>query len=175
MAFLNHVFFTFIEKVIRWSLHLKIRGHLLSCVGAKIGKSVRVSEVFFANLYGVGRFSNLTLHDNVYIGPNCLFDLTGKVEVGAYTAVSPSCTFITHSDPGSMTGNRLTDIFPRKVEPISIGSHCWIGAGAIILCGVSIGNGSVVGAGAVVNKNVPEGVVVAGNPAKIVRMLKLTK
>ena len=133
---------------------------------------VRVNEVFFGNL--IGGFQKLKLDDGVYIGPNCFFDLTGPIEIGARTAVSPSCSFLTHADPGSMCGNILAKHFPRKIESIHIGSDCWIGAGAILLCGVSIGNGSVVGAGAVVTKDVPDGVLVVGNPARILKSIKLT-
>ncbi len=54
-------------------------------------------------------------------------------------------------------------------RPISIGSRVWIGAGAIILPGVTIGDDTVIGAGSVVNKSIPAGVVAAGNPCRIIR------
>ena len=53
--------------------------------------------------------------------------------------------------------------------PVTIGRNCWIGAGAIILPGVSIGDGSVIGAGSVVTKDIPSGVVAVGNPCRILR------
>ena len=53
--------------------------------------------------------------------------------------------------------------------PVKIGNGCWIGGGAIILPGVSIGDGTVIGAGSVVTKDIPDNVVVAGNPAKIIK------
>ena len=53
-------------------------------------------------------------------------------------------------------------------RPIAIGKDCWIGAGAIILPGVTIGQGTTVGAGAVVTKSLPERVIAAGNPARII-------
>jgi len=55
--------------------------------------------------------------------------------------------------------------------PVTIGDDVWIGGGAILLPGVSIGEGSTVAAGAVVTCNVPASVVVAGNPARVVRSL----
>jgi maltose O-acetyltransferase len=54
---------------------------------------------------------------------------------------------------------------------VTIGDDCWIGGGAIILAGVTIGKGSVIGAGSVVTKDIPEGVVAAGNPCKVIRTI----
>lgn len=157
------------EKLLRWCLHPKLRGRLLRLLGARVGRGVRINEVFFANpLQGFGLFA---IGDDGYIGQGCLIDLTGPVEIGARTAVSPGCSFLTHADPGSMCGNRLATLFPRKVRGIRIGSDSWIGAGAIVLCGVTIGSGSVVGAGSVVTRDVPDHVLVAGNPAQIIRTL----
>ena len=53
--------------------------------------------------------------------------------------------------------------------PVHIGRNCWIGAGAIIMPGVSIGDDSVIGAGSVVTKDIPEGVVAVGNPCRVMR------
>lgn len=53
--------------------------------------------------------------------------------------------------------------------PVHIGDHVWIGSKSIILKGVTVGNGSIVAAGSVVTKNVPDNVIVAGNPARIIK------
>jgi len=60
---------------------------------------------------------------------------------------------------------------PIETRPVRIGNNVWIGMGAIILKGVTIGENSVIGAGAIVSHDVPANVVVAGNPAKIVKEL----
>ncbi len=54
-------------------------------------------------------------------------------------------------------------------KPVRIGRNCWIGAGAIILPGVTIGDNAVIGAGSVVTKDVPDGVVAVGNPCRVLR------
>lgn len=74
-----------------------------------------------------------------------------------------------HCDPSAGCGTAKNRI--RKGQAVTIGNSVWIGGGAIILPGVSIGEGAVVAAGAVVTKDVPASVVVAGNPAKVIKTL----
>ncbi len=62
------------------------------------------------------------------------------------------------------------DGHPKTKGPIVLGHDVWVGMGAIILSGVTIGNGAVIGAGAVISKNVPPYMIVAGNPAKEIRL-----
>jgi galactoside O-acetyltransferase len=53
--------------------------------------------------------------------------------------------------------------------PIHIGRNCWLGAGVIVLPGITIGDGSVIGAGSVVTRDIPAGVVAVGNPCRVLR------
>lgn len=53
--------------------------------------------------------------------------------------------------------------------PVRIGNHCWLGAGVIVLPGVTVGDNTVIGAGSVVTKDIPSGVVAAGNPCRVLR------
>lgn len=63
----------------------------------------------------------------------------------------------------------------RIDRPVKIGNHVWIGANAIIMPGIKIGNNVVIGAGSVVTKHVPDNYVVAGNPAKFIKKIKLNE
>ena len=111
------------------------------------GFNVRIGAHGFANLGLVALdVAPITIGDHVQIGPNVqLLTPTHPVEPG-----------------------------PRREKwegaaPITIGDNVWLGGGAIVLAGVTIGDDSVVGAGAVVTRAVPAGVVVVGNPARVLR------
>lgn len=170
VAFIRYCFYALLEKAIRNSLHPRVRAKLLGLCGARIGSDVRVDEIQLSHL--LDGFRNLTLGDHVYVGPHCLIDLTDGVFVGARTSIAPSCSLVTHADPGAKWGNRLAEPFPRKTAPIRIGADSWIGAGTVVLCGVTIGSGSVVGAGSVVTRDVPDNSLAVGNPARVVRTLE---
>lgn len=167
---LNLGLLVMLEKMSRWAICPRFRGRILRFLGARVGARVRIHEVFFVNF--VQGFQNLEVGDDVYLAQGCLIDLTGRVRIGHRTAVSPHCTLLTHSDPNSIGGNRLAVHFLRKIGDITIGADCWIGAGAIILCGVSVGDLSVIGAGSVVTKDVPSGSVVCGVPARVIRHIE---
>lgn len=62
-----------------------------------------------------------------------------------------------------------------RALPITVEDDCWIGAGAILLPGVTIGHGSVIGAGSVVNKDIPANCVAAGNPCRVIRRLMMNE
>ncbi len=111
------------------------------------GKHVFFGKNVYANF-------NLTLVDDTYI------------YVGDYTMIGPNVTIATGGHP----------ILPQLREqgyqynaPVKIGRNCWIGAGAIIVPGVTIGDNSVIGAGAVVTKDIPPNVLAVGNPCRVLR------
>ncbi|PND37773.1 hypothetical protein C1O66_09705 [Paucibacter aquatile] len=98
--------------------------------------------------------------------PGCYIQGTNGVLIGDYTQVAAGVKIISANH--ALNDNRAHNI----TRPIRIGSYCWIGANAIVLPGVNLGPYTVVGAGAVVSKSFPEGFcVLAGNPAKIIRLL----
>ncbi|MFV0431656.1 MAG: sugar O-acetyltransferase [Alphaproteobacteria bacterium] len=113
------------------------------------GYNINVGERFYANHNCVFLDVNtITFGDDVMIGPN----------VQIYTASHPL-------DPIARYSGRELGF------PITIGSRVWMGGNVVILPNVTIGDNVVIAAGAVVTKDVPNNAVVAGNPAKIIRMI----
>lgn len=115
--------------------------------------------------------TNVRLGSNVYLNNNCTIIDTCLVSIGSRTLVAPNVSFYsgTHPlDPQLRNGTRG----PETGKEIHVAEDCWIGGGAIILPGVSIGRGSTVGAGSVVTKDVPAFHVVAGNPARVIRKIE---
>jgi len=111
--------------------------------GARIGRRVKVSSHTFI-------CEGVTIEDQVFIGH--------------------SVTFINDRYPKATTASGdLQSEADWKVVPTVVRRGASIGSGSTILCGVEIGEGAIVGAGSVVTKDVPAGMVVAGNPAKILR------
>ena len=94
----------------------------------------------------------------------------GGVKLGDRVSIGPRVIIVLASHPNS---SHLRNSFPSKPQQVVIGNDVWIGAGAIILNGVTIGDNSVVGAGSVVTHDVPKNTIVAGNPAKILRKLNI--
>lgn len=105
----------------------------------------------------------------MYIGPDCLIDLTGKITIGKRATISPRCVFMTHADPGSFNGNKLNKIYPRKVQSVSIGEDTWIGVGSTVLGGTIISDGVVIGACTLVNKNVDVDIMIYDRKDKVIR------
>ena len=158
-----------VEKVLRWCLHPRLRACCLRMLGAKIGTNVRIYEIMLINpLFG---FGHLIIGDHSTVGPGTIIDLTGKIEIGQCTSISPGCVLMTHSDPGFQVGNKLCSIFPRSVSKIKIGDHVWIGANSTILPGVEIDDRTAIGAGSLVTRNIPSDVLAYGQPARVVRRL----
>ena len=131
-----------------------------------LGRGVRLApNVSFANA------ERIALGDRVQIGARCSLwagKSTGWIRVGPGTTFGPDC-FVTAADYGLAAGTPVTDQ-PMVDRDIVIGADCWIGARAILTAGVTLGDGAVVGAGSVVTKDVPAGAIVAGVPARIIRM-----
>jgi acetyltransferase-like isoleucine patch superfamily enzyme len=108
-------------------------------------------------------YGNLSIGDNVHVGPLVVLDLAERLTLENDATVSMGATILTHSDVGERP---LSDVYPRNAEPAKIGAGAWIGANATVLVGCEIGERAVVAAGAVVRDPVPAGAVVGGVPAE---------
>ncbi|MCL1134065.1 sugar O-acetyltransferase [Shewanella hafniensis] len=114
--------------------------------------------------YGV----NLSLADKVFINVNVTLQDNAPISIGEQTMVGPNAQFYTSSHP---LDAELRCSGLETAKTIKVGKRVWIGGGAIIMPGVTIGDDAIIGAGAVVTKNVAAKTVVAGNPAKPIRQL----
>lgn len=158
-----------VEKSLRWCISPYLRSTLLRLLGARIGKNVRIYEVRFINL--INGFKNLTIEDDVHIGPGTMIDLTDRVTIKAKSTISPQVLILTHSDAGEDHKSEICKIYPRKAEEVVIGQSVWIGAGSIIQAGVEIGDRVAVGTGSVVTKDIPCDSLAYGVPAGVKQKL----
>ena len=139
------------------------RDRLLRKLFGKVGKGLCIVPSFFCD-YG----SNIEFGDNVFINTGCVILDEAKVTFGDDVFVAPQCGFYTAGHPLDK------DLRRKKLEyslPITIGDDVWIGGMVSVMPGVAIGSGSVIGGGAVVTRDIPEGVLAAGNPCRIIRKL----
>ncbi len=140
----------------------KKRAELLREMFAEIGEGCYIEPPLHANWGG----KHCHFGKNVYANFNLTLVDDGEIFVGDFTMLAPNVILATAGHP----------ILPALREkafqynaPVHIGKNCWIGAGAIVLPGVSVGDNSVIGAGSVVTKDIPAGVVAVGNPCRVIR------
>ncbi|HLV38452.1 acyltransferase [Xanthomarina sp.] len=126
-----------------------------------LGKNVSIGRK--VNIFTEFSDSTLIIGNNTQVNKNVELDYSGGLTIGDNVVISENATIMSH-DHGLNPKSK-----PIKVKK-SIGENVWIGARAIILSQAKhIGNNSIVASGSVVTKDVPENVIVAGNPAKIIR------
>ena len=98
------------------------------------------------------------------VSGGCYVQGVNGIDIGDDTIFAPGVKII------SANHSRRDLAIAEDATPIVIGKHVWIGANAVILPGIQVGDGAVIGAGSIVTKNVAKGAVVAGNPARLIRM-----
>ena len=142
-----------------------IKYYLLQLYGLLIFRK----RVGVLGLFRVGNRRNISIGDNCGINSGVYILGHTKVVIGNNVVLSVDAKIL---DAGLDLNDYVKIRLPQHIfSPVVIEDGVWIGAGAIILAGVTVGKKSVVAAGSVVTKDVPPGVVVAGNPAKILRIL----
>lgn len=134
---------------------------LLREIFGKTGEHIFVVQPFYCD-YGY----NIEAGDGFFMNGNCTILDCAKVIFGKNVLVGPNCGFyaVGHPIVADERNNYL-----EFALPITIGNDVWIGGSTVILPGVTIGDNTVIGAGSVVTKDIPSGVVAAGNPCKVIR------
>jgi maltose O-acetyltransferase len=125
---------------------------------AEVGEGAYIRPPFHCD-YGY----NISLGRGVFLNFNCVILDVVKVTIGDGTQIGPGVQILTADHPRDPSQRRLGLELGR---PIAIGRNVWIGGGAIVLPGVTIGDDAIIGAGAVVTRDVRNGATVVGNPAK---------
>lgn len=138
--------------IIRYPLQIKLGDNV------RIGRSVEINTELTTGELVVGGWT--------WIGRKCHLDFTGGLVIGQNCTLSENVTILTH-DHG------LNPRSKPEAKSLIIGNQVWIGSNATILQDVSeIGNNSIIGACSVVTESVPSGVIVAGNPARVIHEVK---
>ena len=148
---------------------------LLRAFGAVIGNHSTVKgSIFFDNVErdenSTGNFCHLKIGDNCYIGDGVFFDLANEILIENDAVIAGRASFITHAE--CRRSSYLSLKFPRRCEPVIVGSGAWIGFGATVLAGVTVGNNSTLGANSLLLENSQPRCVYTGSPAKRVRAIE---
>jgi len=115
---------------------------------------------------GPSKPGKITIREGTYINRQTMLDAHGRIEIGRNCMIGPGC-YLTDADHGTKEGLPVSQQ-PMEGKPVILEDGVWLGAGVIVLKGVTIGQNTVVGAGAVVTKDVPANTVVAGVPAQAI-------
>ena len=141
---------------------LEKREAMLKEMFAEIGENCYIEPPLHANWGG----KHVHFGNNVYANFNLTMVDDTHIYVGDSTLFAPNVILATAGHP---VDPELREKAYQFNMPIHIGKNCWIGAGAVILPGVTIGDNTVIGAGSVVTKDIPSNVVAVGNPCKVLR------
>lgn len=140
----------------------EIRELLSQITGTEIDESVAVFTPLYLN-YG----KNIKIGKNVFINFDCVFLDLGGITIEDNVLIAPKVSLLSKGHP--LEPENRHALVPK---PIHIKKNAWIGAGATILQGVTIGENAIVAAGAVVSKDVPDNTIVGGIPAKIIKTIE---
>ena len=137
------------------------RKELMQRLFKSVGKNVWIEPDFRCE-FG----KNITIGDDVYINFGCVILDCGQVSIGKGTLIGPNV--------GLFSGNHTTDAEERAnggliPKPITIGDRVWLCGNVSVVPGVTIGNDTIIGAGSVVTRDIPSGVIAAGNPCRVLR------
>lgn len=138
------------------------RRALLQALFGRGGDTVGLTAPFHCD-YG----TNIELGEKVFFNFNCVVLDVCNVTIGSFSLFGPAVQIYTPLHPMDAALRRRQEYG----RPVAIGTDVWVGGGAIILPGVTIGDRAVIGAGSVVTRDVPADVFAAGNPCRVIRAL----
>ncbi len=145
--------------------------HILKQLFDAIGSNVFVGEHFHCE-YG----KKISIGSDVIIGPNCIFIDNEQIKIGNCIMFAPNVQIYTAYHPILPEDRYIIErdadnpiYYNTCADSVEIKDGAWIGGGAIILPGVTIGKNSIIGAGSVVNRSIPDNCVAAGNPCRVIK------
>ena len=141
------------------------RTNLLKEMFAEIGENCYIEPPFHANFGG----HHCHFGKNVYANYNLTAVDDTHIYVGDNTMIAPNVILASAAHPLDPEERRKGYQYN---QPVHIGKNCWLGAGVIVVPGVSIGDDTVIGAASVVTKDIPSGVVAVGNPCRVIKEVK---
>lgn len=139
------------------------RTTLLKALLGKTGKRFIINQPFYCD-YGF----NIEIGEDFFANFNVVILDEAKVTFGDHVFIAPNCGFYTAGHP--LDVERRNNGMEYSL-PIKVGNNVWMGAGVHVMPGVTIGDNTVIGGGSVVVKDIPSGVLAAGNPCKVIREL----
>ena len=141
---------------------MKEREQMLHKIFAEVGENCYIESPYFANWGG----HHVHLGKNVYTNAGLKLVDDTHIYIGDYTMLGPNVVLATAGHP---INPELRQQGLQYNMPVRIGKNCWLGAGVIVMPGVTIGDNTVIGAGSIVTRDIPDGVVAVGNPCRVLR------
>ena len=138
------------------------REAMLRQMFAEVGEGCYIESPFYANFGG----HHVHLGNDVYTNFNLTLVDDTHIYIGDCTMIGPNVTIATAGHPIE-PGLRSRGL--QYNMPVHIGKNCWLGAGVIVMPGVTIGDNTVIGAGSIVTRDIPANVVAVGNPCRVMR------
>ncbi len=158
--------FVYLDRMMEYNKlthqQMEERTRMLPQLFAEVGEGCYIEAPFYANWGG----HHVHLGHHVYANFGATFVDDTHIYIGDCTMLGPNVTIATAGHPieASLRARGL-----QYNMPVRIGKNCWLGAGVIVMPGVTIGDNTVIGAGSIVTKDIPANVVAVGNPCRVLR------